>query len=150
MGNLYGKDAADPDWPSAGTSRPGKVEYSVANKQLTVKGSSCAGVFQLHQNVDTIIQIVEALNTLNTRRAREALTPYDDSLHRYLMAIMRRVADFYTRSKWPLVQKTLQDYESREQLGFKHDLEGRKAWNEHIRVEGTPNSEGTPSPSVGM
>ncbi|KAG9020686.1 hypothetical protein FS837_007965, partial [Tulasnella sp. UAMH 9824] len=137
MTKLYGKKAADPDWPESGTSRAGKIQYSIVDgSKLKVEGSTeNDGLYTLKQNADTIVQMVEMLNDTQHRRAQEALDAYDDALCRYLLAILRRVSGFYKTSKWALVKKTLSDFESREAGGFKHDPAGRLEWKAWMEKE---------------
>ncbi|KIO18446.1 hypothetical protein M407DRAFT_11881 [Tulasnella calospora MUT 4182] len=144
MNKLSGKAAGDPDWPTSGSSRAGRVFYSIVDddsEKLKVEGSQNEGFYHLKQNATTIIQVVEMLNSIRDRRAQEALDAYDDGLYRYLVSIMRRVSGFYKGSSWKLVARTLSDFESREAAGFKHDLEGRQQWKAWLESSLTPEPE---------
>ncbi|KIO18982.1 hypothetical protein M407DRAFT_31382 [Tulasnella calospora MUT 4182] len=144
MNKLSGKAAGDPDWPTSGSSRAGRIFYSIINddyEKLKVEGSQNEGLYNLKQNAATIIQVVEMLNSIRDRRAQEALNAYDDGLYRYLVSIMRRVSGFYKGSSWKLVARTLSDFESREAAGFKHDPEGRQQWKAWLESSLTPEPE---------
>ncbi|KAG9009386.1 hypothetical protein FRB90_008362 [Tulasnella sp. 427] len=127
---LYGKGAGDPAWPENGSSRAGKISYSIVDgSTLKVEGSSAnGGVYPLKQSAETIITIVDTLNEICNKRKEEALDAYEDSLYRYLLSIMRRVSGFYKAGSWRLVERTVCDFEAREAGGFKHDEAGRQLW----------------------
>lgn len=130
MAKLYGKGAGDPEWPVSGHCRRMKTEYSIVGDNLEVKESTNAGQYKLGRNKETIAQIVKTINELQAQRDEEAFDTYQEGLIRYLASIMRRVAGFYHGSpSLRLVRETLEDYESREKHGFKHNMEGRKEWN---------------------
>lgn len=130
MGNLYGKDASDPEWPSGGSTRATKVSYSVTDSELKVEGSTSKGEYELLQNKETIMAIVDQINAISEERKKMSVGAYQEGLLRYLTAIMRRVADFYKRKKPNLVERTLRDFEERELHGFDHDEAGRRQWKQ--------------------
>lgn len=149
MGNLYGKDASDPEWPSGGSTRATKVTYSVTeSQQLKVEGSASKGEYELHQDKETIIGIVELMNEITEERQKKAVGEYKEGLLRYLTAIMRRVADFSKRKKPNLIEKTLRDYMDREVNGFTHDPAGRLAWKDWKQSVAEEEAPGKGSRSV--
>lgn len=127
-GNLYGKGATDPDWPTSGAARTGAVTYQIEDGTLIVMGSKSAGRYELDQSAATITTAVEMLNAAANPRGTRKDIAYQESLKRYLTALMRRVADFYKGRKWNLVERALHDFEEREQCGCRHDIEGRELW----------------------
>lgn len=130
MAKLYGKGAGDPEWPVSGHCRRLKAEYLIVGDNLEVKESANAGQYKLGRNKETIAQIVETINELQAQRDQDAFDTYQEGLIRYLTSIMRRVAGFYHGNpSLRLVRETLEDYESREEHGFKHNMEGREEWN---------------------
>ncbi|KAG8921418.1 hypothetical protein FRC01_000260 [Tulasnella sp. 417] len=127
-----------------------KIHYSITDddKLEVTDSKSSAATYTLKQNAATIVQVVNTLNSLSDRRAKEALDPYDDALYRYLVAMMRRVASFYKNGSWTLVQRTLSDFESREAAGFQHDPQGRMEWDAWKKRDDTPEQETSGPPAM--
>lgn len=131
------RKAEDPAWPLDGKKgRASPSSYSMRTGQLVVTRQAQECSYPVGQNQETIASIVAKLALLLENRRSSGLDGYDEQFFRYLTAMMGSINTFLQDGRGGAVSAVIQDYRSRDDLGFKHDEAGRAAWRAHLHGGG--------------